>query len=102
MSAGTVVAGAGQAGFQVAASLRERGYQEKIMLVGDEGVAPYQRPPLSKAYMLGEMDGERLLLRPLSYYEKHAVEVGALDRQRAIARADRQYEVVERQDRARG
>src|SRR6185312_4022775 len=80
MAAGTVIVGAGQAGFQAAASLREHGYQEAIVLVGDEGVAPYQRPPLSKAYLLGEMSGERLLLRPLSYYEKHAIELVLGDR----------------------
>ena len=76
-----------QAGFQAAASLREHGYQEPIVLVGDEGVAPYQRPPLSKAYLLGEMSGERLLLRPLSYYEKHAIELVLGDRVTSIDRA---------------
>ncbi len=87
MAAGTVIVGAGQAGFQAAASLREHGYQEPIVLVGDEGVAPYQRPPLSKAYLLGEMSGERLLLRPLSYYEKHAIELVLGDRVTSIDRA---------------
>ena len=57
------------------------------MLVGDEGVAPYQRPPLSKAYLLGEMSGERLLLRPLSYYEKHAIDLVLGDRVTSIDRA---------------
>lgn len=87
MSAGTVIVGAGQAGFQAAASLREHGYQEPIVLVGDEGVLPYQRPPLSKAYLLGEMDGERLLLRPRAFYETRKVELIFDDKARAIDRA---------------
>ena len=87
MSGGMVIVGAGQAGFQAAASLRESGYQERVTLVGDEGVAPYQRPPLSKTYMLGELSADRLLLRPLSYYEKHAVDLVLDDHVAAIDRA---------------
>lgn len=74
-SAGTVIIGAGQGGYQVAASLREYGYQEPITIIGDEPQLPYQRPPLSKAYLLGDTTAERLLLRPQNYYEKHAIEV---------------------------
>jgi 3-phenylpropionate/trans-cinnamate dioxygenase ferredoxin reductase subunit len=74
-SPGTVIIGAGQGGYQVAASLREYGYQEPITVVGDEPQLPYQRPPLSKAYLLGDTTAERLLLRPQNYYEKHAIEV---------------------------
>ena len=48
-----VIVGAGQAGFQVAASLRQGGYTGAITLIGDEPGLPYQRPPLSKAYLLG-------------------------------------------------
>ena len=66
---GTLIIGAGQGGFQVAASLREHGYAAPITLIGDEGMLPYQRPPLSKAYLLGEMDAERLLLRPQAFYD---------------------------------
>ena len=52
-SGGTVViVGAGQAGFQVAASLRDEGYSGRIRLLGDEPGLPYQRPPLSKAYLV--------------------------------------------------
>ncbi len=86
-SAGTVIIGAGQGGYQVAASLREFGYSERIVIVGDEPVLPYQRPPLSKAYLLGEMTAERLLLRPQSYYEKHQIELITGDRAVAIDRA---------------
>ena len=46
------IIGAGQAGFQVAASLREHSYDGRIVIIGDESHPPYQRPPLSKAYLL--------------------------------------------------
>src|SRR5882672_8627939 len=87
MSAGTVIVGAGQAGFQAAASLRELGYQEPVTLVGDEGALPYQRPPLSKAYLLGEMSAERLQLRPRTFYDTHTIELVPDDRATAIDRA---------------
>lgn len=70
-----VVIGAGQAGFQLAASLRDRRYQGRIVLVGDEPGMPYQRPPLSKAYLTGTLAGDRLVLRPMSFYEKHGIEL---------------------------
>jgi 3-phenylpropionate/trans-cinnamate dioxygenase ferredoxin reductase subunit len=74
-AAGTVIIGAGQGGFQLAASLREHGYAAPIALIGDEGLLPYQRPPLSKAYLLGEMDAERLLLRPQAFYATRSIEL---------------------------
>ena len=52
--AGVVIVGAGQAGFQTAASLRKEGYDGRVTLLGDEPGLPYQRPPLSKAYMTGK------------------------------------------------
>ena len=61
MSAGPVViAGAGHAGFQMAMSLRQDGFAERILLVNDEGHLPYQRPPLSKAYLKGTGGPESL------------------------------------------
>ena len=68
-SAGTVIIGAGQGGFQAAASLRDHGYDRPICIVGNEGALPYQRPPLSKAYLLGEMTADRLTFRPSAFYE---------------------------------
>jgi 3-phenylpropionate/trans-cinnamate dioxygenase ferredoxin reductase subunit len=85
-AAGTVIIGAGQGGYQVAASLREYGYAEPIVIVGDEPVLPYQRPPLSKAYLLGDMTADRLLLRPQSYYEKHQIDLVTGDRAVALDR----------------
>lgn len=75
MSAGVVVAGAGQGGAQVAVSLRERGYDAPITLVGDEGDPPYQRPPLSKAYLLGRADRDTLHLREDSFWTEQDVAV---------------------------
>ncbi|MEX0280783.1 MAG: NAD(P)/FAD-dependent oxidoreductase [Arenibacterium sp.] len=64
-----VVVGAGQAGASLVAKLRKDGFDGEITLIGAEPVPPYQRPPLSKAYLLGEMTLERLFLRPESYYQ---------------------------------
>ncbi|MEQ9675465.1 MAG: FAD-dependent oxidoreductase, partial [Roseovarius indicus] len=64
---GIVVIGAGQAGASLVTKLRALGYEGKIALIGEEHVPPYQRPPLSKKYLLGEMELERLFLRPESF-----------------------------------
>jgi len=80
---GVVIAGAGLGGFQTAASLRELGYAGRIVVVGDEAHRPYQRPPLSKAYLLGSMDEERLALRPPAFYADKKIEL--LTGRRAIA-----------------
>jgi len=68
-----VVIGAGQAGSALVARLRNRGYEGAVTLIGAEPVPPYQRPPLSKKYLLGEMDLERLYLRPESFYAEHGI-----------------------------
>jgi 3-phenylpropionate/trans-cinnamate dioxygenase ferredoxin reductase component len=63
MSDPIIVVGAAQAGLQLAESLRGEGYDGPLLLIGDEGHPPYQRPPLSKAFLLGEMADDRLVLR---------------------------------------
>ncbi|WP_271952401.1 NAD(P)/FAD-dependent oxidoreductase [Ruegeria faecimaris] len=63
-----VVIGAGQAGASLVARLRKDGFDGEITLIGAEPHLPYQRPPLSKAYLLGEMGLERLFLRPENFY----------------------------------
>ncbi|SEW39385.1 3-phenylpropionate/trans-cinnamate dioxygenase ferredoxin reductase subunit [Cognatiyoonia koreensis] len=68
-----VVIGAGQAGSSLVAKLRTEGFDGDITLIGGESVPPYQRPPLSKAYLLGEMTKERLFLRPEAYYADHNI-----------------------------
>ncbi|GAB5435002.1 NAD(P)/FAD-dependent oxidoreductase [Falsiruegeria mediterranea] len=70
-----VVIGAGQAGSSVVAKLRKDGFEGEITLIGAEPVLPYQRPPLSKAYLLGDMELERLFLRPASFYEEQNITV---------------------------
>lgn len=68
-----VVIGAGQAGSSLVSRLRGDGFDGQITLVGAEAVPPYQRPPLSKAYLLGEMAQDRLYLRPASWYAAHDI-----------------------------
>ncbi len=85
-AAGTVIIGGGQAGYQTAASLREVGYQEPVIILGEEREPPYQRPPLSKAYLTGDTTAERLLFRPLNYYEKHQIDLRCGERVMAIDR----------------
>ncbi|WP_333816891.1 FAD-dependent oxidoreductase, partial [Tabrizicola sp.] len=63
-----VIVGAGQAGAALAAKLRTLGHQGEIVMLGDEPAPPYQRPPLSKAYLLGEMEEDRLWLRAPEFW----------------------------------
>ncbi|MDR7040007.1 3-phenylpropionate/trans-cinnamate dioxygenase ferredoxin reductase subunit [Methylobacterium sp. BE186] len=86
-AAGIVIVGGGQAGFQVAASLREAGYTDPVVLVGDEPGLPYQRPPLSKAYLAGKTDAEGLNLRSGSFLAEHRI---ALRPDTRAARIDRE------------
>ena len=71
--ASVVIIGAGHAGFQVAASLRQEGYDGKITLIGDEPGLPYQRPPLSKAYLLGKITETSLLFRPAEFFDTQRI-----------------------------
>jgi 3-phenylpropionate/trans-cinnamate dioxygenase ferredoxin reductase subunit len=68
-----VVIGAGQAGASLVARLRGQGFGGEITLIGEEPVPPYQRPPLSKGYLLGEMGLERLYLRSPEFYVEHQI-----------------------------
>jgi 3-phenylpropionate/trans-cinnamate dioxygenase ferredoxin reductase subunit len=88
-SDGVVIVGAGQAGFQVAASLRMEGYEGPVTLIGDEPHLPYQRPPLSKAFMAGKQDIEGTALRPLTFYESHRIELVTNTNVAEIDRVDR-------------
>jgi len=69
-----LIIGAGHAGGSVAAFLRQYGHEGPIVLVGEEDAPPYQRPPLSKAWLKGEADLEALLLRPLSFYAEQNID----------------------------
>ena len=75
MTGRVVIVGAGQAGAQVAVSLRQLGFAGEISLLGEEPHLPYQRPPLSKGYLSGEMALERTWLRSEGYYQKHGIDL---------------------------
>ena len=70
-----VVVGAGQAGSSLVAKLRNGGFAGEVTLIGEETAPPYQRPPLSKKYLLGEMELERLYLRPESFYAENQIDL---------------------------
>jgi 3-phenylpropionate/trans-cinnamate dioxygenase ferredoxin reductase subunit len=69
-----VIIGAGHAGGTAAALLRQYGHEGPITLVGDEPIAPYQRPPLSKAWLKGEADADSLALKPLEFYAEAKID----------------------------
>lgn len=70
-----VIIGAGQAGAACAAKLRALKFDGTITIIGDESAPPYQRPPLSKAYLLGEIDQERLWLRAADFWTSHSIDL---------------------------
>lgn len=70
-----VVVGGGQAGGQAVDSLRREGFDGEILLVTEEDQPPYQRPPLSKDYLAGRCDRDRVLLRPEAFYAEHSIEL---------------------------
>jgi len=89
MSQETVlIVGAGHAGFQVAASLRQHGFSGRVGLINDEAHLPYQRPPLSKAYLKGEGRPDSLMFRPDKFYRDQTIELIG-DRAVSIDRAAR-------------
>jgi 3-phenylpropionate/trans-cinnamate dioxygenase ferredoxin reductase subunit len=91
--AGTIIVGTGQAGFQTAASLRMEGYQDPITLIGEEPHIPYQRPPLSKGFVLGKQDAESIELRPASFYQDHQINLLNSETVVAISRREKTIEI---------
>jgi 3-phenylpropionate/trans-cinnamate dioxygenase ferredoxin reductase subunit len=89
-----VIVGAGHAGVQAAASLREEGYEGGLTLVGDEPDLPYQRPPLSKAFLKGEVELDGLPLRAESFFHGHAIDLAFGDKAAAIDRAAHRLELA--------
>jgi 3-phenylpropionate/trans-cinnamate dioxygenase ferredoxin reductase subunit len=83
-----VIVGASHAAVQAVDTLRREGHTGRIVLVGDEPYLPYNRPPLSKKYLSGEMERERLLLRSAQFYEQAHVDVKLGLRVTAIDRTD--------------
>jgi 3-phenylpropionate/trans-cinnamate dioxygenase ferredoxin reductase subunit len=87
VASSVVIIGAGQAGFQVAASLREKGFDGTVTLVGDERHLPYQRPPLSKGYL--KPSPPEVLIRPEQFYRDNKIEVRTGERVTAVDRERR-------------
>jgi 3-phenylpropionate/trans-cinnamate dioxygenase ferredoxin reductase subunit len=75
VSAGTLIVGASQAGLQVAATMRELGVDTPIRLVGSESRLPYQRPPLSKAFLLGDSSPDTLAFRNLAFFSEREIDL---------------------------
>ena len=88
MMGDVVIVGAGQAGLQAAISLREEGFSGRIRLIGDEAALPYQRPPLSKAFLTGDAGEANLVLRPQALLDKAEIEFVAGARVDGIDRGD--------------
>jgi 3-phenylpropionate/trans-cinnamate dioxygenase ferredoxin reductase subunit len=80
-----VIVGAGLAGAKAAETLRAEGFDGRLLLLGEEAERPYERPPLSKAYLRGEADRDSLYVHPEGFYASHDIElrpstpVGAID-----------------------
>jgi 3-phenylpropionate/trans-cinnamate dioxygenase ferredoxin reductase component len=85
---GLLIVGAAQAGVQLATSLRALGYQAPITLLGEENHRPYQRPALSKQFLLGSISKERLIFRTPEYWESHRITVVKNERILRIVKAD--------------
>ncbi len=91
--AAVLIVGAGQAGASAALALRQGGHAGPVTLVGAEPDPPYERPPLSKEYLAGEREAERLLLRPAAFWKdrgvtlRTGVRIGAIDVRNRVATA---------------
>jgi 3-phenylpropionate/trans-cinnamate dioxygenase ferredoxin reductase subunit len=90
-----VIVGAGQAGASCVAELRKQGFDGTITMIGAEPHPPYQRPPLSKAYLLGDMALERLFLRPMQYYADQNIDLRLGERITAINTNDKTVSLEE-------
>src|SRR6201991_2776074 len=94
MTQGAVlIVGAAHAGFQVAASLRQLGFKDRVAVINDEAHLPYQRPPLSKAYLKGTGGPDTLMFRPQKFFDDQHIELIA-DRAVSIDRAARKLKLA--------
>jgi 3-phenylpropionate/trans-cinnamate dioxygenase ferredoxin reductase subunit len=84
-----VIAGGGQAAVQAVDTLRRKGFTGKLSMVGDEPWLPYQRPPLSKKYLAGALERERLMIRPAPFFAEHRIETYLRRRVAAVAPRER-------------
>jgi 3-phenylpropionate/trans-cinnamate dioxygenase ferredoxin reductase subunit len=88
-----IIIGASHAAAQLAPSLRQEGWEGRIIVIGDEPHLPYHRPPLSKAYLLGEKNGNELLIRTADAYKKFSIEFRLGERVASIDRARKQVKL---------
>jgi 3-phenylpropionate/trans-cinnamate dioxygenase ferredoxin reductase component len=88
-----VIVGAGQAAAQAIDTLRRKGFKGSLTLVGDEPHLPYQRPPLSKKYLSGALERDRLLIRPAHFYTEHGVDTRLTRRAERIDREARKVKL---------
>jgi len=93
-----VIAGAGHAAGQVVATLRQQEFDGQIVLLGDEPYLPYQRPPLSKKYLAGELSAERLYVKPESFYDDPRIDVRLRTRIKAIDRTAKTLQIDDDKD----
>jgi 3-phenylpropionate/trans-cinnamate dioxygenase ferredoxin reductase subunit len=94
---GLIVVGAGHAGSELALAARQNGWRGTITLLGEEDALPYQRPPLSKAWLAGQVDDASLALRPPEVYEAAGIVLRRSARMVAIDRAARRIELADGQ-----
>jgi 3-phenylpropionate/trans-cinnamate dioxygenase ferredoxin reductase component len=90
-----LIIGGGQAGAQAIDTLRREGFSGRLVLIGDEPQLPYQRPPLSKKYLSGEMAADRLSFRHQTFYDEHRIELKLGRRAVRLDAATRQVELVD-------
>ena len=95
MHSGVVIVGGGQAGLEAAATLRTLGYDGAVTLICEEAHAPYQRPPLSKDFLIGKQEADSVFLRALGFYEKHRIDLVLSDRATEINRGARLVHLAE-------
>ena len=92
------IVGGGQAAVQAIDTLRRKGFTGELVLIGDEPWLPYQRPPLSKKYLAGALERERLLLKPQHFYESHSVEIRLGRRAEEISRREQRLRLDDGSD----
>ena len=90
-----IIIGGGQAGAQAVDTLRREGFSGRLVLISDEAELPYQRPPLSKKYLSGELPAERLLFKHLAFYEEHRIELRLKTRVARLHLESRQVELAD-------
>ncbi|MGD9810098.1 MAG: NAD(P)/FAD-dependent oxidoreductase [Sphingobium sp.] len=92
-----LIVGAGHGGAQAAVMLRQSGFEGSIAMIGDEKEPPYERPPLSKEYMAGEKEFERILIRPAQFWEDRKIDLLLGKRVTGIDPADKMVRVGEKE-----